>query len=363
MFFGMPMALFPAFATRVRRRRGARACSTRRRPVGALGASAHERLGRTSAPPRRGHQLRRGRLGHGGAGGRACRPGWRLVLAGLAVAGAADMLSRHLPPDGLEPDHPRPSARPPGRHRAGQLLDRAAARQRRVGGRRHRSWACADRSSPAGRCAWPGWWYARWRCRRSGATTPSRRRLRLVVGEPVLHQRLLLGHVHRTGGLRRLLGRRPEGGHGDAVAGGGVLAWIRVGRARLPLAARLRGRCRRVRLAAARLAIGAGIALGGGSLAHHLSLCPRRGAPKPQPGSAAARRRPRERPAPEPGPQRGSARQQRRVVASLVGRQRIHPHAALAERAQPERATAAGLDQIEGGQRQRRQQRVAVAAS
>ena len=42
----------------------------------------------------------------------------------------------HLPRHDLEPDDPRPPARPAGGHRAGQLLDRAAARQRRVRRRR-----------------------------------------------------------------------------------------------------------------------------------------------------------------------------------------------------------------------------------
>ena len=131
MFFGMPIALFPAFASE----------------FGGAGV-----LGLLYAAPAVGSlaaTLTSGWIGHVHRHGAAicfAATGWGMAVLvvgvspglGLVLAGPGGGRRRrhavgHLPPDGLEPDHPRPAARPAGRHRAGQLLDRAAAGQRRVG--------------------------------------------------------------------------------------------------------------------------------------------------------------------------------------------------------------------------------------
>ena len=51
-----------------------------------------------------------------------------LALLCLVFAGAADMISGIFRGDHLEPDHPRPPARPAGRHRDALLHDRPDAR-------------------------------------------------------------------------------------------------------------------------------------------------------------------------------------------------------------------------------------------
>ncbi len=131
MFFGMPMALFPAEATHLGGA-GVLGLLYAAPAVGSLlatltsgwvahvhrhGAGVVHRRGRLG---RRHHRLRSG-AGPGAGPGRPGGGGRRRHGLG------------HLPRHDLEPDHPRPPARPPGRDRAGQLLDRAAARKRRVG--------------------------------------------------------------------------------------------------------------------------------------------------------------------------------------------------------------------------------------
>ena len=160
MVFGMPLALFPALAGPARRPprwpalRRARGRRARRQPDRPLDAA------RPPSRPR----------GDGGSDRLGPRHR-RLRRLGIAVAGAgvpgdaggADR-SADLPDDDVEPDHPRRTARPPGRHRDGQLHERPAARPRRgrhggggrrrarVGGVRRRSsasWASSSAARPA----------------------------------------------------------------------------------------------------------------------------------------------------------------------------------------------------------------------
>src|SRR5439155_7070619 len=54
---------------------------------------------------------------------------------------------------------------------------------------------------------------------------------------------------------------------------------------------------------------------------------------------------------------------QRWIVVRLVRGERVDAHAGRRQRSQIEGSAASRLDQIEGGQRQRRQQRISVAAA
>ena len=133
MFFGMPNAIFPAFAHEFGGA-GVLGLMYAAPAAGAVRGHAHQRLDGRDAQARRGHLLRGRRLGARDRGGRAgARAG---AGAGRPGGGGRRRCAvGHLPDDRLEPDHPRRAARAPGRHRAGQLLDRAAGRERR-GGRR-----------------------------------------------------------------------------------------------------------------------------------------------------------------------------------------------------------------------------------
>jgi len=175
MFFGMPMALFPAAATH----------------LGGAGV-----LGLLYAAPAAGSLLATVTSGwtahvhrHGaavcvaaavwGAGivvfGLAT--GLGLALLGLVLAGGADMISAS-------------SARRSGTRRsptncAGgwQGSSRSATRPARCSATWSPAWsrrsrACVPRSSPAGCCASPAWPSPRSPCRRSGATTPGNDRSR-----------------------------------------------------------------------------------------------------------------------------------------------------------------------------------------
>ena len=134
MFFGMPMALFPAAATH----------------LGGAGV-----LGLLYAAPAAGSLIATATSGwtahvhRHGAGVCVSAAAWGagivvfgvapdlgIALLGLVVAGGADMLSGIFRMTIWNPDDPRPPARAAGGHRAGELLDRAAARERRVGRRR-----------------------------------------------------------------------------------------------------------------------------------------------------------------------------------------------------------------------------------
>ena len=128
--------------------RGGRAPGQRDRPVDAAGP-----------PPRPGRDAR----GHGvGPGHRRLRllrhPGPRPRLPGPRRRRRRDQ--RHLPHDPLERDHPRRPARAPGRHRDGELHERAAPGPRRGGSRRRPSSASGPRWCRAGRCAWWACWPA-----------------------------------------------------------------------------------------------------------------------------------------------------------------------------------------------------------
>ena len=131
MVFGMPLALFPALAAD---RLGDRRAGPALRRAGGRRAHRQPDVALDAAGPSP-------RLRGDGGRDRLGRRHRRLRLLALAVAGAGvpghrrrrRRGQRHLPDDDVEPDHPRCAARPPRRHRDGQLHERAAPRPRRSG--------------------------------------------------------------------------------------------------------------------------------------------------------------------------------------------------------------------------------------
>ena len=149
MVFGMPLALFPALAAG--RLGGAALGPLYAAPaVGALVASLTSRW----TP----------RVHRHGLAVMVAATVWGVAIVGfgfsaIAVAGAGvpgrrrrrRRDQRHLPDDDVEPDHPRCAARPPRRHRDGQLHERAAARpcrSRRRGGAGRRAGVDRVRRAP-----------------------------------------------------------------------------------------------------------------------------------------------------------------------------------------------------------------------
>ena len=104
MFFGMPLALFPAIARGLRRRRGARA-AVRRARGGRGRRRARERMDAPRAPPRARRRLRRGGLGLAIVGFGLADALW-LALVLLALAGGDGRDQRRVPQDDLERDDP-----------------------------------------------------------------------------------------------------------------------------------------------------------------------------------------------------------------------------------------------------------------
>ena len=171
MFFGMPMALFPAIAKGYG---GAEVLGLlyAAPSAGSIVVDADERLDAARAPPRP-----RGRA--------AARPAgaWRSSVFGFADAlwlalrawswrAGSDTISGDLPRRDLERDDPRPPARPAGRRGDDLVVVGPAARQRRGGLRRRAGRGARRRSSPAASCAW---WVGRAGGRAAaacGATTP-----------------------------------------------------------------------------------------------------------------------------------------------------------------------------------------------
>ena len=131
MLFGIPVALFPAVADRYG---GPQVLGLlyAAEPVGGDAVHAGQRMGRARPAPRQGDRAERGRVRRRDrrlrlrriARGRARRPGRRR----RGGHGLGD-----LPADAVEPDDPRPHARPARRDRAALLLDRPDARHRPVG--------------------------------------------------------------------------------------------------------------------------------------------------------------------------------------------------------------------------------------
>ena len=177
MFFGMPEALFPAVASRL---------------------GGPRVLGLLYAAPAAGALVatllsgRVGRVHRHGVGVCVAAAMWGVGIVGVrARAGPAACArgprrrrrrrhgQRALPEHDLEPDHPRPSARPAGRNRAGQLLDRPAPGQR-GGGRGGCDLVGADvdrvgRGAVRGRCGRGGRAPARVLALRRTRASPGRR--------------------------------------------------------------------------------------------------------------------------------------------------------------------------------------------
>ena len=134
MFFGIPIALFPAFSEEFGGA-GALGLLYAAPALGALIATATSGWTARDQPARDG-----GRLGGDGLG--ACHDGPRVRAEsghcpGHARAGGrVGHGERDLPRGDLEHDRPRPPARPPRRDRAGELLGRATPRQPGVRRRR-----------------------------------------------------------------------------------------------------------------------------------------------------------------------------------------------------------------------------------
>ena len=175
MFFGMPFALFPALAERYG---GTQVVGLlwAAPGVGALVSMS------TSGWAARVHHNGRAIVLAAAAWGVAialfglAQSLW-LALLLLALAGAADGISRHLPRRAVERDDPGPHARAPRGRGDDLVVVRAAARQRPRGRERRRCSGCARglRRRRAGRRRLGG---ARGsRCRASGTTTrgPERR--------------------------------------------------------------------------------------------------------------------------------------------------------------------------------------------
>ena len=122
MFFGMPMALFPASP----RRYGGAACCGLLYAAPRFGVAARRRAtsGWTGASDRHGlaRRARRRVLGRRPSSASGCAS---LAVAGarrvLVIAGAADMISGLFRMTHVEPDHPRPAARTARGHRDGEL--------------------------------------------------------------------------------------------------------------------------------------------------------------------------------------------------------------------------------------------------
>ncbi len=156
MLLAMPVVLFPALVEEVFETTGAARPALLGRDSGRDGRDRPQRLDVAGPPPRPGHRDRGGRLRRLHRHGRPdaeLLAGARLLHPGRL--GGHDL--RHLPRHGLEPDHPRVDARPPGRHRDAVLLRRSPRwpgpgrtdRRPVVGARGHRQ----RRRSPAS----PGW--------------------------------------------------------------------------------------------------------------------------------------------------------------------------------------------------------------
>ena len=171
MFFGMPMALFPALAVRY----GGSAALGALYAAPSVGAFlATVTSGWTGRVHRHGRAISIAAAIWGLAIiGFGLAPWLWLALLGLAVAGRGRHGQRHLPDDDVEPDDPRPPPGPPGLDRDAQLHVGPAARQRR--GRSGRlAWSgCGPRWCPAARCAWWPWPAPPPPSRPSGPTTPA----------------------------------------------------------------------------------------------------------------------------------------------------------------------------------------------
>ena len=135
MFFAMPVVLFPALADEVFGRPEILGLLYSAETVGAVLATALQRLDGAGLPPRAGD--RGGRCG--------VRPDDRAGRADaerLAGAAVPDALRRRghdlggVPRHRVEPDHPRADARTAGRHRDAVLLPRPARRPDPGRGRR-----------------------------------------------------------------------------------------------------------------------------------------------------------------------------------------------------------------------------------
>ena len=177
MFFGMPMALFPALAAGLRRQRGRRA-AVRRAAGRRRGGDADQRLDAARAPARPRRGLRRDRLGRGD---HRLRHGLHAVggAAGPGARGRRRRGLRRVPRHDLERDDPRPPARtargrrddlvvvgPDARQRAGRH-HRVVRRAARVGGRRR------PRLRGAARSRWPRCCHASSRTTRATARMPT----------------------------------------------------------------------------------------------------------------------------------------------------------------------------------------------
>ena len=134
MFFGIPEALFPAFADELGGGPGALGLLYAAPAAGALVASATS--GWVGAVHRHGLAVILAASVWGIAViGFGLATSLVLALVLLALAGFADMVSGIFRTTIWNADDPRPPARTPGRHRDGQLHQRPPARQRRVGRR------------------------------------------------------------------------------------------------------------------------------------------------------------------------------------------------------------------------------------
>jgi MFS family permease len=107
MFFGMPMALFPAMAAGFGVVRRAAVCGPGR---GRIAGNAHVGMDAARATPGSGGDDRGRVVGRGDYRPRI----FRLLVVGASVSstrGCGGRRQRPLPPDHMEPDNPRPSAR------------------------------------------------------------------------------------------------------------------------------------------------------------------------------------------------------------------------------------------------------------